>query len=316
MSKKNKIIRWIVAIILIVFLSLTYIVGGMVYNGSVGSSPEVDKDSMIEVYSSREDKLLDKLEKYNSEKTFVKSSINGYDVEVLNIKSNKKTENAIVLVHGIESNYYEVLNSAFNYLENGYNVVVYNQRQTGQTGGKEFTMGLYERFDLDEVVNYAKKYYPNGKLGVHGYSMGAATATMHTELNEKNKNVDFYILDAPYDTMESAIRLGIIKKNIPLIPVGYAAWAGDLYIKLKSGFSFDDVKPYKSVENISVPVMLIHGTADKTTSPEGSKHIYDTIPHDKKELWLIDGLGHCVADNEMEDEYFNRIYNFIEKNVK
>lgn len=316
MSKKKKIIIGLLAGSVVLFSMVTYIVGSMVYAGSVGSSPEVNKDEMIEVYSQKEDKPLNKLEEYNSEKLVIKSEKNGYDIEVMNIKANKETEAVMVLVHGIESNYHEVLNSAFNYLENGYNVVVYNQRHTGVSGGDNYTFGLYERYDLDAVIDYTVEKYPNGLLGVHGFSMGAATSTMHTELNEEKKNVDFYILDAPYHTMRSAINLGIVGKDIPLIPVKYAEWAGNLSIRMKAGFTYDDVEPYKSVENISVPVMLIHGTEDKTTAPESSEIIYNTIPHDNKELWMIDGQGHCLADNEIPEEYFSRIYRFINKVVK
>lgn len=313
MKKSKKIVLSIIITIALLFSIATYIVGSMVYEGTAGSKPEVSKENMIKHYSGREDKVLDKLEKYKYEKLFVSSPENGYDIEVMNIKSNKYTKDVMVLVHGIESNYHEVLNSAFNYLDRGHNVVVYNQRQTGYTGGEHFTFGLYERFDLDEVVKYASRSYPDGRVGVHGYSMGAATATMHSELNERDKNVDFYILDGPYHTMGSAIEIGIIGEDIPLIPVEYAAWAGNLHISVMAGFGYKDVEPHKAVENISVPVMLIHGKEDKVTSPESSEIIYNAIPHNNKELWLIDGLAHCKADDEIPEEYFNRIYGFIEK---
>ena len=43
---------------------------------------------------------------------------------------------------------------------------------------------------------------------------------------------------------------------------------------------------------------------------------YDAIPHEQKELWYIEGLGHCEADDLMEKEYFSGIYQFIEKYVR
>lgn len=316
MKKIGRVILGAGLVIATTFVTATYIIGSMVYNGSVGSEPEVSQEAMAEHYSTEGDKPLFTLENYKYEKFFINSAVNEYDIEGISIKSNIESDDVMVLVHGIESNYHEVLNSAFNYLENGYNVVTYHQRQTGGTGGEEYTFGLHERFDLDAIVNYTAELYPNGLLGVHGYSMGAATSTFHTQLNEEKKNVDFYILDGPYHTMESAINLGIIGENIPFLPVSYAAWAGELYIKSKAGFSFDDVQPYKAVENVTVPVMLIHGTEDKITDPESSKIIYDTIPHDNKELWLIDGLGHCEADDEIEEEYFARIRNFIDEEVR
>ena len=201
----------------------TWIVGGMVYDGTVGKKASVKADEMEAFYANREDKVLDTLEKYEHETVFINSEVNGYEIETLCITSNQETSDAMIVVHGIGSNYHEVLNVAFNYLENGYNVVVYHQRNTGLTGGDNFTFGLYERFDLEAVADYTRNLYPEGVVGVHGFSMGAATSTMHTELNEESKNVNFYVLDAPYHTMESAVELGFIAKKIPLLPVRFAS---------------------------------------------------------------------------------------------
>ena len=191
-----------------------------------------------------------------------------------------------------------------------------SQRNTGLTGGDNFTFGLYERFDLEAVAEYTRALYPGGIIGVHGFSMGAATSTMHTELNEESKNVDFYVLDAPYHTMESAVELGIIAENIPFLPVSFAKWAGNVVLKVKEHLTYDDIQPVDAVKNITVPVLLIHGKEDKVTSPESSQYIFDAIPHDKKALWYINGLGHCEADSVMEKEYFDGIYQFITTYVK
>lgn len=294
----------------------TWIVGGLVYDGSVGKDASVKSEDMVEFYSNREDKVLDKLANYEHETVFVNSQTNDYEVETLSIKANEKTNDAMIVVHGIGSNYHEVLKTAFNYLENGYNVVVYHQRNTGKTGGDNYTFGLYERFDLEAVASYTRSLYPEGIVGVHGFSMGAATSTMHTELNEKTKNVDFYVLDAPYHTMESAIELGIIAENIPLLPVSFVKWAGNVVLKVKEHLTYDEIQPVNSVKNITVPVLLIHGTEDKVTSPQSSQYIYDAIPHEKKALWYIEGLGHCKAPDLMEKEYFDGIYQFISTYVK
>lgn len=294
----------------------TWIIGGMVYDGSVGKKPSVKAEDMIDFYSNREDKVLDQLAKYEHETIFVTSEVNGYEVETLRITANEETSDAMIVVHGIGSNYHEVLNSAFNYLENGYNVVVYHQRNTGKTGGDNYTFGLYERFDLEAVAKYTRSLYPDGVIGIHGFSMGAATSTMHTQLNEESKNVDFYVLDAPYHTMESAVELGIIAEDIPLLPVSFVKWAGNVVLKVKEDLTYDDIQPIDAVKNISVPVLLIHGTEDTVTPPESSQYIYDAIPHEKKALWYIEGLGHCEAPDLMEKEYFEGIYQFINTYVK
>ena len=91
---------------------------------------------------------------------------------------------------------------------------------------------------------------------------------------------------------------------------------GNVFLKVKEDLTYDDIQPVDAVKNITVPVLLIHGKEDRVTPPESSQHIFDAIPHESKELWYIDGLGHCEADSVIEDEYFDRIYQFINKYVK
>lgn len=221
----------------------------------------------------------------------------------------------MILVHGIGSSYYEMLKVAYRYLDKGYNVLVYNQRNTGNSGGDNYTFGLYERYDLDSLVKFVKNKFPEGRLGVHGFSMGAGTAAMHSEINSKDDKVDFYILDSPYSEMKDAIRMGVLEKRIPDILINYVVTCGDLYNKFKSGFWYSDVKPYESVEKSNVPILFIHGTKDTVCNYQNSKKMYDLVKHDKKDLWLIEGIGHVDGFEHDNTVYFNKIFKFIDSNV-
>ena len=309
--KKNVMIITL-TILIVVFAGATYIIGGMVYDGTVGDMPYVLAEEMETTYADEHSKLSE----YKTETVMISSEKNGYEIETLNISAKTPSDDVMVVVHGITSNYYEVLNTAHMYLENNYNVIVYHQRQTGLTGGDNFTFGLHEQYDLDEVVAYANEVYPQGTVGVHGFSMGAATTAFHTALNETTKHVDFYVLDAPYHTMESAVSLGIKAENVPFVSVKYALWAGNLMINSKADFGYDDVRPIDAVAQTSVPVMLIHGLADTVTSPDSSQLMYDAISHDAKELWLVEGIGHCKVDDEMPEEYEANVMSFIDEHVK
>ncbi|MDY6699270.1 alpha/beta hydrolase, partial [Clostridioides difficile] len=262
----------------------------------------------------RKDKPLEKLKNYKTSELMIQSS-NNYKLESLFITSNIKTRDTMILVHGIGSSYYEMLKVAYRYLDKGYNVLVYNQRNTGNSGGDNYTFGLYERYDLDSLVKFVKNKFPQGRLGVHGFSMGAGTAAMHSEINSKDDKVDFYILDSPYSEMKDAIRMGVLEKRIPDILINYVVTCGDLYNKFKSGFWYSDVKPYESVEKSNVPILFIHGTKDTVCNYQNSKKMYDLVKHDKKDLWLIEGIGHVDGFEHDSTVYFNKIFKFIDSNV-
>ncbi|MGL4740766.1 MAG: alpha/beta hydrolase [Sarcina sp.] len=294
-------------------LGSSYYMGKLVYNGSVGSEQTVKNEEMLAVYSSRANKPLKVLEKYKYTDLMIERPQNKYNIEAKLFEATSKTENTIVLVHGIGSNYNEYLLYAQEYLNNGFNVMLYNQRNTGLSGGNNYTFGLYEKHDLDAVTKYVSKQYPDGKLGVQGFSMGAATAAMHSKINETHKIVDFYILEGPYSDMNDAIDLGIKAENIPLIPISYIRFWGNIYNKRHAGFEYNDVKPAQEVKSITTPMMIIYGEKDTVCAPENSIEIYENIPHSKKELWEIKNSGHVEGWKDTGDEYFKRIFKFISK---
>lgn len=287
----------------------TYALGRKIYKESLDCKVPLKNKNMEEYYRKNHKEVMEKLDQYNYEKFPLYCENNNYVIEVINIKCSKLTDNTVIIVHGLRSNYYNNLEVAFEYLSRGYNVILYNQRHTGKTGGKQFTFGYWEKYDLNEVVKYAKLEYPKGNLGIHGFSMGAATAALHCEVNEQYKNVDFYILDAPYDTMKSAVKLGLKSRHIKLTP--YALWAGNLYVRAKEKFSYKDVQPSKAIKKTTVPVMIIHGTSDNVTDYNGSRNMYNSISGSKKELWLIENIGHCKAFNKIREEYCKRVFNFL-----
>ncbi|MDB0438658.1 alpha/beta hydrolase [Clostridioides difficile] len=312
-SLKNKAI--IVSVVfLLILLIISYIFGKLVYDSSVGSEQLIKKEDLVKVFSKRKDKPLEKLKNYKTDELMIQSS-NNYKLESLFINSNIKTKNTIIIVHGIGSNYYEMLKIAYGYLDKGYNVLIYNQRNTGNSGGDNYTFGLYERYDLDSIVKFVKNKFPDGKLGIHGFSMGGGTAAMHTAINSENKEVDFYILDSPYSEMKDAIRMGILEKHIPNILVNYVVTCGDLYNKFKSGFWYSDVEPYKAIEKSNVPILFIHGTKDTVCNYQNSQKMYDLVKHNKKELWIIEGVEHVSGYDSDSRAYFNRIFKFIDSSI-
>ena len=308
-NKRKSMFTWISSISMLVLGFATLITGAHVYKRTFKVQPHEIKRRRLH------EKRLAILEKYEHQTFMIESSKNGYSIEVLHAKSSMKSNDVIVLVHGIRGNYYDLLSVAFKYLDDGCNVILYNQRQSGLTGGDNSTFGLYERFDLEEVATIAKRLYKNGKVGVHGFSMGAATAIMQSELNEHSNLVDFYILDAPFHTMTSAIDLNVEHDEKNRIPKWYVKFAGDLFLRLKEQVTYKDIVPLDAIKHTTKPVLLIHGEKDTVTMPDGSRALYDAISHDEKRLEIFPDQEHCTAYFREEADYFKKIYDFLENIV-
>lgn len=257
------------------------------------------------------ERRLKELETYSYQRFLVESSKNRYNVETIHIKSKTESTDVMILVHGIRSNYYDLLPLAFRYLKDGYNVILYNQRQSGLTGGKNSTFGLYEKFDLEEIATLARRIYPDGKVGVHGFSMGAATAIMQSESNEEMNLVDFYVLDAPFHSMASAVELGARRGDGTKMPSWYVKFSGDTVLRVKQRLAYKDIVPLNVMHHTTRPVLLIHGEQDDVTSPDGSRQLFAAIHHNQRRLEIFPEEGHCTVHHRNEAEYFDRIYQFI-----
>lgn len=307
MNNKKKMPVWMVILsVLLILTSIsTLILGSSVYKKTFKTKPHEIKKRRLHEWR------LKMLLEYDHQSFMIESSENKYSVETMHIKSKVETDRVVVLVHGIRSNYYDLLPVAFRYLNDGYNVILYNQRQSGLTGGNNSTFGLYEKFDLEEVATVARRIYKNGKIGVHGFSMGAATAIMHSELNEKSNLIDFYILDAPFHTMASAIELATLRDDEIKMPPWYVRFSGDAYLRLRKRVSYKDIAPISAIRYSTRPILLIHGEKDDITSPDGSRQLFGAIHHNKRRLEVFPEDAHCTAHHRNEEEYFERVYRFI-----
>lgn len=291
--------------------ALTLILGRMIYKATLGAGPAGGGGDLEAKAWEERPEGMDRLKAYPQQKFMVESPKNGYQVETLHVKSLLDSPDAIILVHGHRSHYYDLVEVALSYLEKGFNVMLYNQRHSGLTGGRNYTFGLFERFDLNEIAVIARRLYPAGRLGVHGFSMGAATAAMQAELNEVSNLVDYYILDSPYHNLDNAVQLGLLEKKYPSLATPYLKWSGRVFAFLKDGIRYGDVSPLEAASKVSVPVMLIHGRRDVVTSPEGSQAIYDRLSHPGKSLVYFEERGHCTAHHQERGRYFQEVFDFI-----
>ena len=81
------------------------LVGGMVYDGTVGKKASV-KGGAIELglsffMLSERIKYLILLRNMNMRRFLINSEVNGYEIETLCITSNQETSDAMIVVHGI-----------------------------------------------------------------------------------------------------------------------------------------------------------------------------------------------------------------------
>ena len=208
--KKSKRKTWwmsLAVMILTLFLSINaigLIIGSIIY----------EEASLLPAYSHPlATQRLQQSLKYKGREMYkeniVIESLDGYPLSGTFIPNPAPTNKTIVFVHGFMENRTAGLNYLSLYMQSGFNLLLIDSRDHGESGGDSVTWGNLEKYDLDQWISWVQQRVPNGTIGVHGISMGAATALMHAELNESNKRVAFYIADSAYSDFETLMELQI-----------------------------------------------------------------------------------------------------------
>ena len=63
------------------------------------------------------------------------------------------------------------------------------------------------------------------------------------------------------------------------------------------------------------PVLLIHGTADKATDPEGSRQFYATVPARDKTLHIVEDGYHELLNDVKRDETLRVVMRWLEQRL-
>jgi dipeptidyl aminopeptidase/acylaminoacyl peptidase len=86
--------------------------------------------------------------------------------------------------------------------------------------------------------------------------------------------------------------------------------------KLSDDF-LQKISPINYVENIKIPVLIIHGTRDKVVPVSQSEDFFDKMEDANKEVSYLElkGVGHSILDNTSRLKMLQAIDSFLQKNM-
>lgn len=232
----------------------------------------------------------------------------GYDISTSYIYPNE-TNKWIIICHGVSENKLSSTKYVNLFTSMGFNCVVYDARRHGSSGGVDSTYGFYEKFDLESVIEYLLSSYGDDiEFGVHGESMGAATALLYAgELSNKAK---FYISDASFAKFSD--QLTHIYSSYSKVATPLVMLFTYVFLKVRSKFSLYHVSPVKVVDKIQQPVLFIHSKKDTFIPYESSMQLYDK-KKGPKEQWYPARGNHVESYNRNPKQYRQTVGDFIER---
>lgn len=223
----------------------------------------------------------------------------------------------VILFHGYRSSAVRDCAGGFRVAkEQGYNILLVDQRAHGESDGATITMGIKERFDCFHWVTYViNRFGKETKIILMGMSMGASTVLMASEL-DLPENVKGIIADSGYsDIKEILTRVGgrmklpgnrrlSGKMAYPLVRIG---------AKVFGKFDPEEASPKKALEKCKIPVLLIHGQKDGLVPVSMGHDNHNAYMGEEKELLIIPEANHCMSYYVDTRKYTEKVAAFMHR---
>ena len=218
-------------------------------------------------------------------------------------------QKTIILSHGITWSRYGSIKYMPIFRKRGFNILIYDLRNHGLSGGENTTFGLYEKFDLQILVDWAfQQLDENGIVGTHGESLGAATTLQHAAID---KRISFAIADCPFSDLTELLEHRFkADYHLPVFPLLNLA---SLICKLLANMYFKSVSPIRDIPAITTPIFWIHGQDDDYVPPIMSKNMYDAKINGVRKIYLAPNTDHAKSQINNPAEYDQQIGAFLEE---
>ncbi|TMA08819.1 MAG: alpha/beta fold hydrolase [Deltaproteobacteria bacterium] len=213
------------------------------------------------------------------------------------------TVKTIIALHGYPADKGNIL-PAIAFLSQRYNLLLFDFRYLGESGGSHSTVGAEETRDLRSAIAYLRSRGVE-EVGVWGFSLGGAVALMTAPHTSEIKAVVSESSYAQLDLMVPALYA------IPVLryPLG---WLTALWARIFLGVDLKNVSPKDSARNLKIPVLIVHSRGDHLISFQHALLLQEALKDNHRaEFWFHEDLLH----GQLAAEYQKRITDFFKRNL-
>lgn len=188
----------------------------------------------------------------------------------------------VVYLHGVADNRASGLGLAERYVARGYDVLLYDARAHGASGGDACTWGVLEKRDVSRLLDAVGAR----RAVLVGVSMGAGVAI---QAAAEDPRVAGVVAAAPFASLATLAR-----EHAPRATPETIVRRAFRTAEARGGFRIADASPEVAAPRVHAPVLLVHGLRDAVVPPHHSRAILDRLAGPRR-LVLVPGAGHVDA---------------------
>jgi acylglycerol lipase len=236
----------------------------------------------------------------------------------------------LLVVHGLAEHSGRYSNLADYFAPKGYAVYSYDQRGHGRSEGSRCYVRRFSEYieDLDRFVGMVRNEHEKEKIFLIGHSMGATVAVAHA-VRHKGKISGLLLSGAALKVSSTAssalvVMAGILSLLLPKIGVTVLDASTlsrdktvvDAYVKdplvyrgrICARTGAELIKTMRELpprmHEIELPLLIMHGTADRLSDPEGSRMLFGQSGSKDKVLKLYEGFYHEIFNEPKKEQVF------------
>ena len=264
---------------------------------------------------------------------------NGLTLFVRSWRPEGPARAVVVIVHGFNSHSGEYAWAASQLVSAGLAVYAPDLRGRGKSDGERFFVNSFGDWvnDVAKVVSLATSREPGLPVFLLGHSAGGVVACIYT-LEHQSELAGLVCESFAHEVPAPDFALAVFKGLSHVAPHAHI-------LRLKNeDFSRDpqvvqakntdpliahEIQPTQALAEmvraderlrrefplITLPVLILHGTADKATRPSGSQRFYETAGSRDKTLKLYDGHFHDLLSDIDKEVVMSDIKAWVDAHI-
>jgi acylglycerol lipase len=250
------------------------------------------------------------------------------------------TRAALVVVPGFNSHsgYYEGMGERL--AAQGFATYALDLRGRGESGGERFLVADFADYvsDVGRLVAAVKEREPGAPLFLFGHSAGGVVASLYA-LDHQAELAGLISESFAHELPAPDFALAVIKglshlaphahvlrlknEDFSRDPAAVAAMYADPLIAGENQPSLTlaalvraDAILKQAFPRLTLPLLILHGTADKAAKPSGSQHLFDRADSADKSLKLYEGSYHDPLNDLDRELVLGDILAWLEAHVQ
>jgi len=241
----------------------------------------------------------------------------------------------LLIVHGLAEHSGRYMNLVNRFIPLGYAVHGFDHPGHGKSDGTRVYVERFEDY-IDTIKIYFDRVRPAKPVFLVGHSMGGLIAALY--LLDHQREMTGAVLSGPAVKVPEEITptialvgkvfsalmprfglLGLDAEGVCRDPAVVQAYISDPLVhsgKITARLAAEMLKAMQHISTqaskITLPMMIVQGSADRLVDPAGARMLYDTVGSTDKEIKIYEGFYHEVFNEPERERVLHDVERWIE----